>query len=155
MVIYGYALCGMMILAFLSGRLEIILSALVVASSWFAWCMFIMATKIYEPWHFGIALDSAAAWFLLRTPSSRPKSILGAFFTLQIAMHVAYAAVLWWSGTADHEGYYRQLSLTSWGQLLIAGAWAGGSAARRVRFFRRVVSPLRHKAHNSNMGSRL
>lgn len=149
---YAIGLVILAILAVLTGRREIVSSAMVVALSWTAWCGFILATEIYEPWHFGILLDSAAAWFLLRNPSSRMKALLGSIFTVQVSMHVAYACVLMVSGSADYDSYYNQLSVTSWLQLFIAGAWAGGSNIYRLMPVRRVVYPPLDNARPRDIG---
>lgn len=152
---YAIAVFVVMALAVLSMKREIITSMMIVAATWGAWCLFIMATENYEPWQLGIAIDGAAAWYLLRHPSSRPKSVLAAIFCVQVAMHIAYGTVLLTAGAADWQAYYAQTSMTSWAQLLVVGGWAGGHLLRRIVPVRRRVPLLGHRSDSRDMGGEL
>lgn len=152
MASYAIALACVMILAVLSGRRDIIASMIVVTASWMAWCLFILATEVYEPWQWGIVIDAAAAAALLRNPSSRPKAILAAAFITQIAAHIAYGTIMLTTGSADYEAYYTQTSLTGWAQLLICGGWAGGSILRRIVPWRRLFHVSGSATHRKGVG---
>lgn len=150
---YGFALAGMLALALLSRRWEIMLSGLVVTASWAAWCIFILATGDYEPWYWGIVIDGAAIALLLRSPSCRVRAVLAALFTTQIVYHVAFGFVTLRFGNADWEAYYTQTQVTGWAQLLIVGGWGGGATWRRIVDRGRRHHLLGHHAHSRDMGA--
>lgn len=150
---YGLALSCMILMAMLSRRREVILSAVVVMASWVAWCLFIVVTRDYEPWYWGIGVDAIAIAALLSAPSCRIRSIIAAIYTTQIAAHIAYGGVLMWTGAADWQSYYTQTQLTGWAQLLIVGGWGGGIFLRRIMSDRRGRHLQRHRAHSRDMGA--
>lgn len=132
MLEYAIGVCLAGVLAYSLRSHDMSDGFLAVAASWLAWCLFIVATGIYEPWHFGILIDSCAAWWLLRHPSSRMKSVLASIFLVQIAMHIAYGGNILLRGSADWEAYYSQTQFTGWMQLLIVGVWGIGLLAGRA-----------------------
>jgi len=138
---YAIACAIMCALAWMSRDRFAVMGACIVAGNWMAWTGFIQATGIYEPWHFGIAIDTIAAGLLLYQPSSRPKSILAGLFVVQIAMHVAYGMAEMTTPTPDNLAYYTNLSLVGWLQLFAVGVWAGGDIGGRVLHNWRVRHP--------------
>jgi len=153
MVEYGFALAGMLALALLAKRWEVMLSAMVVAGVWAAWCLFILATGVYEPWYWGIFIDATAIGLLLRAPSCRIRAVIAALYTTQVGAHVAYGGVLIWTGAADWQSYYTQTQITGWAQLLIVGGWGGGLVLRRIMSDRRGSHLQRHIAHSRDLGA--
>ena len=150
---YGLALGCMMILSALARRWEVMLSAIVVTATWAAWCLFILLSKDYEPWYWGIFIDAVAIGFLLRAPSCRIRAVIAALYTTQVGAHIAYGGVLMWTGAADWQSYYTQTQITGWAQLLIVGVWGGGIFLRRIMSDWRGRHLQRHRAHPRDLGA--
>lgn len=129
---YGWALaiCGVLIIA---ARNSSVLLYAVLASNWCAWSLFITLTGIYEPWQFGIVVDSAAMLVLLHRPSNRIRAILAASYCIQVAMHIAFGLVVMTRGVSDVDLYANWLGYIGWAQLSLVGGHAGGGIWRRVR----------------------
>lgn len=151
MTSYGTALVLIAILALLARSRDAWTAWLAVTLSWLAWCGFIIVTRIYDPWWFGVFTDSAAAWILLRHPSTRIRSIIGSLFAVQILMHLAYGAQKTLFGVAGYDAYDLDLSLTGWMQLLIVGGWASGSAISRAMDIWRGLHPLGYRPGSSHL----
>lgn len=150
---YGLALSAAFVLAILSGRREIVMSACVVIASWAAWCLYILATGDYEPWKWGIFVDTLAVAALLKLPSCKVRVVISALFAAQVMTHIAYGAVLLWKGSADSVAYMTNLDVTGWAQLAIVGGWGGGVIGRRFvhRWRRRYL--LRYSANVGRVGT--
>lgn len=132
MLEYALGILGVIGLASFTRRQDMRDGVIAILMSWLAWCWFIIATGVYEPWHAGIVFDSAAAWWLLRNPSTKLKSVLASIFCVQITMHVGYGTNIIATGSAYWEAYYRQTQITGWLQLLVLGGWAIGHLVGRT-----------------------
>lgn len=132
MLEYALGILGVIGLVYFTRRQDMRDGVISILMSWLAWCWFIISTGIYEPWHAGIVFDSAAAWWLLRNPSTKLKSVLASLFCVQITMHVGYGVNIIATGSAYWEAYYRQTQITGWLQLLVLGGWAIGHLVGRA-----------------------
>lgn len=153
MIGYGLALSGVLLLALLSRKSEIMFAGLVVLASWLAWCGSIIVTGDYEPWYCGIVIDSLAMCALLKLPSCKGRAAVAALFGAQVAAHVAYGSVLWLAGTADWQAYSTHLDVTGWLQLIIIGGWGGGLVWRRFVHWGRRRNLLGYRTHSGDLGA--
>jgi hypothetical protein len=101
-------------------------SVLAVTANWLAGVGFNLATGITDGWWFNIAIDAAAAAVIMYRPASRPQSILGVTYCVQIAMHCGYGLLNLLHQPVDPMPYYNWLTGIAWVQLLILGGWSGG-----------------------------
>lgn len=141
MLEYALGIAAAMLLAWLVRDRSVTDGVAATTLSWGAWCAFILLTGQYEPWYAGIVFDATAAWWLLRNPTNKMKSVLASIFCIQITMHVAYGLNMAFYGAADWQAYYIRTQVTGWLQLLILGAWAGGNLVMRYVPVRGLVRP--------------
>lgn len=104
---------------------DIVLSAIVLGCVWAVWAGFIYATKIYEPWQLGIALDALAALVLLVPhQATRPRIFLASLYWTQIAVHTSYGWVKTVKGIEPHDLYGDVIDGIAILQILFVGGWA-------------------------------
>jgi len=147
---FACALAFVAVVAGLSRDRVAILGANILVGIWMLWSGFIMATGIYEPWHFGIVIDGLAAWLLLRAPSCRPRTVLAALYCVQIAMHIAYGIVVL-TAAPDYRAYYDRLKIIGWLQLFLVGGWSIGSLWLRLLRARHISAASFHRADRAHM----
>lgn len=125
-----------------------------ISAAWAAWSGYILLTNDYEPWAAGIIFDSAAAWWLLRRPSTKMKSVLASIFCIQITMHIAYGLNVLVYSSADWQSYYDRTSIAGWLQLLIVGGWGIAGIIMRHNSLRASVRTPRIKESVRDMGDK-
>lgn len=163
MLPYGEAFAVVGLVAWIARERAITHAALVLLASWLLWCGTIMFTSgltglgilphHHYPWYAGIGIDAFAAWALFREPTNKIKATIAAIFWVQIAMHMAFGAVLIIHGSADGVAYSQNLSITGWIELLLLGGWSVGRAGGRLHRLWRVVPPSRRATHLHGLDS--
>jgi len=142
-------LSAVLILVMFTRSSDVIRSALVLAVVWLTWCAYIMETQDYYPWYLGIIIDSAAAMYLVKLPSNRPKAALSGTFCAMVLMNIAYGAIVLTGGSVEQVIYDRMLDSTGWAQLLMIAGWAcgniGGRAVRHWGLWHKNHYPENHK----------
>lgn len=124
MLILGLAVFGaLLLIARLSRNDGIILSAVTLTCVWLAWSGFILATEIYEPWWFGIAIDAIAAFALTVPGASRGRIALASLYWVQIAVHTSYGWSLTTQGKEPYELYTNVIDALAGLQILFVGGW--------------------------------
>lgn len=159
---YGAAFAAIGAVVWIARERTLTHATLVLLASWLMWCGVIMFTSglttlgllphHHYPWYAGIGIDAFAAWSLFRDPTNRIKATIAAIFCVQIAMHMAFGAVMMLRGSADGELYAQNLSITGWIELLLLGGWSIGRAGGRLYRLWRVVPPPRRASHSRHLG---
>jgi hypothetical protein len=110
-------------------------AGLALIGAWVATEIAVKVTGRYDPWYCFAAINIAAAWAVLRPPSNRLGSLIGATLIWQLLVDVGYGL----AGNPDVMMQYliRQTDM-AWGQLAILGLWYVGGC---IRYFVRKGRP--------------
>jgi hypothetical protein len=132
-LLYGCGLTAAMLAASLTvsayPNWRLACAALAVFVNWVVGTTFAMTSGVTDGWWFSLAIDAAAAVAILYGLSSQWQVALGLTYCLQIAMHIAYAAL----PLGDPWPYYSALTAIAWLQLMMVVGWSGDIWLRQSR----------------------
>jgi hypothetical protein len=133
-LIYGFGLAVAMLAASMTvtahPNWQLARAAAAVFANWVLGTAFAVMTDVTDGWWFNIGIDAVAALVIFYRLSSPWQAALALTYCLQIAMHIAYAAMVA-DGKAGPAAYYGALTAIAWLQLLLVIGWSGDIWLRR------------------------
>jgi len=129
MIYWAYVIPLLVICACsLTGREQMIRTAMAILANWIINSGFVLATGIYDPWWFFLATDALTAWVILYHPAGKAQALIGYTYIAQILMHCVYAVS---NSVLAEYAYWQILTAIAFVQLLLLGGWIGGFWWRR------------------------